>query len=182
MINLMRLRLLAICLGLLLLVAGVRSAVPPPPICSKKVVKVGDGSPHPSCRILQVSGTNNCTSGTCSVEHSVSKTVGWELALQGSGTYAALGFAVSESYTTGNAYSCDGAENQLTCVHALVTYTDYTAKEEHVGGLCPILHATPYVIYAPTKAGQGNFACARNADCHAMGWEQWNHDGKACPG
>ena len=152
-----------------------------PQPCIKYAARVGDGNPHPSCRWKQVTGNLDCKGGSCTVSHLESRTVDWSVGINGNAvgknglTFGSVGFGVSESYTTGNTYSCNANAGQRVCVTAMIGYTDYTVTERARSGECQSLYTDPYIIYAPNNYGQQYYRCHHDSNCHDLDWERWDH-------
>ncbi|UZJ55609.1 hypothetical protein CBS101457_004929 [Exobasidium rhododendri] len=150
--------------------------------CLTGVVRVGDGNPHASCRRKQISGSLSCGGGSCSTTLGKSRKVHFDSGGTIGGRFATLGFNVSESFTVNTPYDyyCAGSRGQTICITALVTYTDYTAKESVISGDCTKADGAPYVIYAPNTDSPHLFQCQHGAACGGSDSEQWDHDGAAC--
>lgn len=115
------------------------------------------------------------------MSHLESRSLSWSIGFGGNGgEFTTAGFDVSESYTTGNTYTCTAAAGQTVCVTALVGYTDYTAQERVSSGECTYVHSDPYVIYAPNKYDQQYYRCHHDSNCHSLDWEKWDHNAKSC--
>lgn len=107
--------------------------------CRKRVDRVGDGNPHSSCRFIQLTDTLPCGAGSCGVNHGQSHTVEWSISSEwggGKGMFGTAGFGVSDSYTTGIEFICNGLPFQKVCIAAVIDYTEYTAREVVAGGEC----------------------------------------------
>jgi hypothetical protein len=154
-----------------------------PQPCIKHVEKVGNGDPHPSCKFHQVTGNLDCNHQDCQSSHAEGRTFSWSVAGTGGGPFATLGFDVSEDYSSESTYSCSPKDgHQKVCVIAVVSYTEYTAKEIVSSGDClGTIHSTPYVIRAPDKGHRQNFRCEVDAGCVELDHEVWEHNGQPCP-
>ena len=91
----------------------------------------GDGNPHQNAWDSQLSETITCgpTAG-CSVGSSKSKshTVTYSVSSK-IGEWISGGFSVSQSWTTGNSYTCNGAAGDTVCIWYSTMHTAYTVHD-----------------------------------------------------
>lgn len=87
----------------------------------------GDGDPNQNYLDVQVSDNIACTDGGCSVgqESSQSVTIGFSFGTNSNfkPTFFQGGFSVSESWETGNDYTCDGEAGETICIWQRVAHT-----------------------------------------------------------
>ena len=88
----------------------------------------GDGDPHQNYYHIQLSSNINCEGGGCQTSQSNtdSKTIGFTIGTNSNAKKLGWfqgGFSVSESWTTGNAYTCDGTAGEIVCVWQNVAHT-----------------------------------------------------------
>lgn len=78
---------------------------------------VGNGNPHQNPYQQQQSPTANCgPGGTCSVSISRSHSLSWSASANAAYGWISGGFSVSESYSKGWSFSCDGNAGGSVCV------------------------------------------------------------------
>ena len=88
----------------------------------------GDGDPHQNYYHIQLSDNINCEGGSCQTSESNtdSKTIGFTIGTNSNAKKLGWfqgGFSVSETWTTGNAYTCDGTAGEIVCVWQNVAHT-----------------------------------------------------------
>lgn len=132
---------------------------------------VGDGNPHEDFYHVQVSQPETCgpdPGQTCAATQTESHTVGWSfsggISAQG---WVSAGFDVSESYTSGDSYSCTGNPGEKVCVWLKVAHTAYTVDlsdiSNGVNGVCSTQDFGPLVMESPnTDNADGGYvsSCA----------------------
>ena len=103
---------------------------------------VGDGSPSQVHLHKQISQSISCSDGECSTgeQDSHSYSIGFSIGngaggdVKSSLQFLTGGFDVSETYTAGDPYTCDGGEGDIVCVWYRINHTAYTVKETGLGG------------------------------------------------
>ncbi|KAK4184637.1 hypothetical protein QBC35DRAFT_477087 [Podospora australis] len=118
---------------------------------------VGNGNPHQNPMNVQLSYPIDCGQGQCSVGATESFTVGWSVSAS-IGSWLSGGFAVSQSITTGNDYTCYGAKNERVCVWKNQAQTAYTVRDIVQSSKCGVLQErTPVVMWSPNSGGKGSY-------------------------
>lgn len=162
-----------------------------------KTELVGDGDPHQNYYHVQLSVSvyqhvqrrkakkkltqvpHVCNGAEeCSIGHEVSQsyTVAWSGGVSGFDFFSG-GFEVSESYTTGNTYTCTAKTGQTVCIWYIVAHTAYTVDSwtEYPG--CPTgqpIEKERAVIKAPNKNNAGgNYDCRIDDECRTQGDNYW---------
>jgi hypothetical protein len=151
-----------------------------PNSAKKNTARVGDGNPHQNYFYIQVSETNTCSGGSdCSVAHTTSETIGWTASMGGA-QWISGGFAVSESWTIGNSYSCSAHPGETVCVWHKVAHTAYTVQNVFVGSTCLGTEDTSdYILFSPnTNNVGGGYYCVVGS-CRNYMDSYWVKDGRA---
>ncbi|KAI0395215.1 hypothetical protein F5Y17DRAFT_206988 [Xylariaceae sp. FL0594] len=148
---------------------------------------VGDGSPVQHILNRQVSEGIQCNEGDqCGVtygkEHSL--TFEWSFGLEGPGdaSFLSAGFAVSESWTDSQQYTCQAHTQQTACVWYAQAYTEYTVRNVYFGDCLGDINVDPYTIVAPNTDNKGShgYDCRINEECQTFKTERW--DKNKCAG
>ncbi len=153
--------------------------VGPPPACTVSTILVGNGNPHQNGLHKQVSEPIQCSSDAgCSVSHLTSYTIGYSA----SATIAQWiggGFSVSESFTTGNTYTCNGNPGDTVCVWVNLAHTAYTVQNFNSGECTPDPGpGTPFVLKSPNKNNAGgDYYCVIGSGCGTNGQSYWDNSG-----
>ncbi|KAF5974755.1 hypothetical protein FBULB1_7643 [Fusarium bulbicola] len=164
------------------------------PICTKKfsteatVVFTdldGSGDPDQNYFHKQLSEVVNCgTAQSCSVgnSQSVSYTIGWTATLTPV-SWISGGFSVSESWNTGNTYTCTGSAGEDVCVWYNTAHTAYTVQNKErdscaVGGGWDST-GDPFVMYSPNESNRGGGYYRVIGTCRAQGDNYWDYSGRA---
>ncbi|KAF5660303.1 hypothetical protein FCIRC_12181 [Fusarium circinatum] len=158
-----------------------------PPACSvlTRTSLVGDGDPHQNYFHKQLSEVVNCgTAQSCSVgnSQSVSYTIGWTATLTPV-SWISGGFSVSESWNTGNTYTCTGSAGEDVCVWYNTAHTAYTVQNKErdscaVGGGWDST-GDPFVMYSPNESNRGGGYYCVIGTCRAQGDNYWDYSGRA---
>ncbi|KAK4500860.1 hypothetical protein PRZ48_009052 [Zasmidium cellare] len=151
--------------------------------CFKHTVLVGDGDPHQNYFNIQVTENLDCGQGGtgCSVSHLNSHTLMWSV---NPGViideWITGGFAVGESYTTGDTYTCDAAPGQTVCVWSKIAYTAYTVHNGQSGPNCGgSIDTSPFVLKSPNSGDAGSYYCVYGSACRSDGQGYWDDTGRA---
>ncbi|KAI1044192.1 hypothetical protein LB505_008607 [Fusarium chuoi] len=158
-----------------------------PPACSilTGTSLVGDGDPHQNYFHKQLSEVVNCgTAQSCSVgnSQSISYTIGWTATLTPV-SWISGGFSVSESWSTGNTYTCTGSAGEDVCVWYNTAHTAYTVQNRErdscdVGGGWEST-GDPFVMYSPNESNRGGGYYCVIGTCRAQGDNYWDYSGRA---
>ncbi|RBA17472.1 hypothetical protein FPRO05_02196 [Fusarium proliferatum] len=144
---------------------------------------VGDGDPHQNYYHKQLSENIDCANAaSCSVGQtdSVSYTIGWTASAGGpSGNWISGGFSVSESWTTGNSYTCNGGKGETICIWYNIAHTAYTVQEYTKNTCTEGSGGTPYVIYSPNESNRGGGYYCVIGTCRSKGDGYWDYNGRA---
>ena len=183
---------------------------PPPPACQYQTFAVtsptdktpGDGDPHQNYYDIQVSDTILCDNGDCSAgeTNSQSFTVGFSFGTNSNfkPTFFQAGFSVSETWTTGNTYTCDGTAGESVCIWQRVAHTavslmilriwprsrlrfsQYSLGQSQSGVCNPPASSDIAIMRSPNDNNLGGgFFCVRGAGCQSKGANSWENDGCA---
>ncbi|KAF5628128.1 uncharacterized protein FTJAE_9003 [Fusarium tjaetaba] len=144
---------------------------------------VGDGDPHQNYFHKQLSENINCASAaSCSVGQtdSTSYTIGWTATVSSpGGGWISGGFGVSESWTTGNSYTCNAGKGETVCIWYNIAHTAYTVQE-YTKNTCTEGHGgTPYVMYSPNENNKGGGYYCVIGTCRSKGEGYWDYNGRA---
>ncbi|RSL82000.1 hypothetical protein CEP51_005430 [Fusarium floridanum] len=143
---------------------------------------VDDGDPHQNYLHKQLSETINCgTAESCSVGSMQSKsfTIGWSSDFSGV-PWISGGFSVSESWTTGNSYSCNAGKGETACIWYNTAHTAYTVREtarNSCGG--SYTARGPYILFSPNEQNRGGGYYCVIGTCRSQGDEYWDKSGRA---
>ncbi|KAH6888424.1 hypothetical protein B0T10DRAFT_488155 [Thelonectria olida] len=143
---------------------------------------VGDGNPHQNFLHKQLSETIACgTADSCSVGsmNSRSFTIGWSADASAAG-WISGGFSVTETWTTGNTYTCTAGEGETICIWYNTAHTAYTVQnyDRNVCGTSNT-NGGPYVMYSPNdKNSGGGYYCVIGT-CRSQGDQYWDKTGRA---
>lgn len=127
----------------------------------------------------QVSEPMGCGDGgndaaTCSVSRLTSHTIGWHADIGGMVPFASLGFGVSESFTTGNSYTCSQGTQGTVCVWARIEHISYNVEMDQPLQDADVCDSQPHGVYritAPT--GQISYYCVHGGACRTDGENYW---------
>lgn len=139
---------------------------------------VGDGNPHQNALDKQLSQPLACdASPSCSVgqQESISYTIGFS-ATANPLEWISGGFAVSETTTTGNSYTCGGGVGDTVCMWSNVAHTAYTARDWQVPYCSSqdITYGDDIIIKSPNNNNDGGgYYCVINT-CRNQGDEYWD--------
>lgn len=153
-------------------------------VCGYYPSLVGDGDPHQSYYYRQVTQNFDCGDGDCALLKFESRTFnvgfgGSDNAATEDHTFASLGFDVSETWTSGQRFSCSGKRGDKLCAWVKVASTNYTVKNRYSRG-CLKQNLNPYVISAPNKDNKGGeYECKRDDDCKYLDAEHWDPNRRA---
>ncbi|PNP84215.1 hypothetical protein FNYG_02903 [Fusarium nygamai] len=157
-----------------------------PPACSvlTSTSLVGDGDPHQNYFHKQLSEVVNCgTAQSSSVgnSQSVSYNIGWAATLTPV-SWISGGFPVSESWNTGNTYTCTGSAGEDVCVWYNTAHTAYTVQNKErdscaVGGGWDSA-GDPFVMYSPNESNRGGGYYCVIGTCRAQGDNYWDYSGR----
>ncbi|KAF5563112.1 hypothetical protein FPHYL_5343 [Fusarium phyllophilum] len=143
------------------------------------------GDPHQNYFHKQLSEVVNCGSAkSCSVgnSQSISYTIGWTATLTPV-SWISGGFSVSESWNTGNTYTCTGSADEDVCVWYNTALTAYTVQNKErdscaVGGGWDST-GDPFVMYSPNESNRGGGYYCVIGTCRAQGDNYWDYSGRA---
>ncbi|KAF5689054.1 hypothetical protein FDENT_4556 [Fusarium denticulatum] len=125
----------------------------------------------------------NCASAaSCSVGQtdSTSYTIGWTAGISSpGGRWISGDFSVSESWTTGNSYTCNAGKRETVCIWYNIAHTAYTVQE-WTKNTCTDGHGgTPYVMYSPNENNKGGGYYCVIGTCRSKGEGYWDYNGRA---
>jgi hypothetical protein len=115
---------------------------------------------------------------SCSVSQLTTYTVGYTE----SATLAQWiggGFSVSESFTTGNTYSCNGNAGDTVCVWVNLAHTAYQVRN-YYAGQCPNNHGygPDITLQSPNNNNAGGeYYCVTGSGCGTNGQQYWDTTG-----
>jgi hypothetical protein len=155
-----------------------QSGVDPPGTCFKNVEIDGNGSPSDRHLHKQVSQPLQCSPGaTCSVSELTSYTIGWTADV-GASQWISAGFSVTESWTSGDTYSCTGNPGDTVCVWLDMDHTVYSVHDFYEGTLPGCGSGgtgDPYRITSPnTDNAGGQYYCVNGDACRNDGDQYWD--------
>ncbi|KAL6789609.1 hypothetical protein J3E68DRAFT_438894 [Trichoderma sp. SZMC 28012] len=139
--------------------------------------KDGDGSPSQSMQFIQLSENIFCGAASeCSAgrEDSTSYTIGFSVA--GALTrWASVGFAVEQSRSTGNTYTCTGQRNEQVCVRYMMAHTNYNVFNSLRNGCGSISRGNRARITSPNANNKrGSYLCGIGAaQCKYKNYRWW---------
>ncbi|KAF4426135.1 hypothetical protein F53441_14140 [Fusarium austroafricanum] len=145
---------------------------------------VNDGDPHQNYFHKQLSENINCANAqSCSVgkTDSESFTIGFTVSAGGpAATWMSGGFSVSESWTTGNSYTCNGGPGETICIWYNIAHTAYTVQEWS-SNPCGGGHASskPYIMFSPNANNKGGGYYCVVGTCRSKGEGYWDYNGRA---
>ncbi|KAL8635125.1 MAG: hypothetical protein Q9228_007354 [Teloschistes exilis] len=148
-----------------------RDVPPPLSFCNYAV----DGGPQGSAfHHQQVTDNTACGSESCSVGKLKSHTFGVELGIAGFDAEKVpvpLQFGVTDSWTSGETYTCDG-DGEMVCVWVNVAYTKFNTIA--AGTSCP-KNSKPGQVQFPNKdnAGGGYYCVRGDQYCRSLGANYW---------
>ncbi|KAK0756239.1 hypothetical protein N5P37_011154, partial [Trichoderma harzianum] len=148
--------------------------------------KDGDGSPTQRCNLsnsenIFCGAANECSAGR---EDSTSYTIGFSVA--GALTrWASVGFAVEQSRSTGNTYTCTGQRNERVCVRYMMAHTNYNVFNSLRNGCGSISRGNRARITSPNANNKGGgYLCGIGAaQCNYKNYRWWDlvdHKGGSC--
>ena len=156
----------------------------------------GDGDPHQNYYNIQVSSNQICSADdSCSAGEQQSKSFTINFSFGSNSNFKPsffqAGFGVSESWTTGNSYTCNGDPGQTVCVfqrvahtavgeslpasHRSLTHVQYSVGEDDPKcGSDPSPSDPVAIMRSPNANNQGgSFYCATGTDCQYQGYDFW---------
>ncbi|KAK5657172.1 hypothetical protein OQA88_3229 [Cercophora sp. LCS_1] len=134
---------------------------------------VGNGNPHQNYHNVQISENLDCKGATqCTVGYQQSKSfsVGWTSTVGVS--WISGGFAVGQSWSTGNSYECTASKNERVCIKYKTAMTAYTVDG---GWHNPCTGTTSWdtknvIIWSPNKNNKGGgYYCVVGSSCKYQG-------------
>ncbi|RYP57212.1 hypothetical protein DL770_010717 [Monosporascus sp. CRB-9-2] len=146
---------------------------------------IGDGNPHQNYWHQQLSENMQCGAApTCSVgeQQSTSFTVGFTATVNPA-AWISGGFSVSQSWNTGNSYTCGGNSGDTVCVWYNTAHTAYTVQNGIVNTVCggsePV--GDPFILFSPNSENVGgSYYCVIGAQyCRSKGQGYWDKSGRA---
>ncbi|KAF5249676.1 hypothetical protein FANTH_4984 [Fusarium anthophilum] len=146
-----------------------------------RTVLVGDGDPHQNYFHKQLSENINCASAaSCSVgqSDSTSFTIGWTANSAGP-SWISGGFSVSESWTTGNSYTCNAGKGETVCIWYNIAHTAYTVQEWTKNTCTEGSGGTPFVMFSPNENNKGGGYYCVIGTCRSKGEGYWDYNGRA---
>lgn len=125
----------------------------------------------------------NCgTAPLCTVGQmqSSSYTIGWS-ASSSATTWISGGFDVSESWSTGDTYSCTANSNETVCVWYNTAHTAYTVQNGVSDGCWSgwIPESNNFVMYSPNANNIGGGYYCVIGTCRGQDQQYWNYNGPA---
>lgn len=137
---------------------------------------VGNGDPHQNYFHKQVTENINCGSAaSCSVSKLTSYTISYSVNAGGAVGFITGGFAVSESWTSGESYSCTGTPGEDLCVWVNIAHTAYTVKlPSDASTACTNQPYGPLVMESPNTDNEGGgYYCVTGSACRGLGQGYW---------
>ncbi|MDI1489540.1 MAG: hypothetical protein OHK93_008821 [Ramalina farinacea] len=123
----------------------------------------------------QVTDVIDCGAGTCSVSKINEHTFGYSIGGGVNNEFVSLDASVTEEWTSGTQYQCDGEKGQKACVWVKVAYTTYNLEADKGMSCSGPTHAD---MTAPnTNNVGGEYYCVYGDDCKGLGlgyWEPYN--------
>ncbi|KAF5675860.1 hypothetical protein FCIRC_7232 [Fusarium circinatum] len=148
-----------------------------------RTVLVGAGDPHQNYFHKQLSENINCASAaSCSVgqSDSTSYTIGWTAGVSSpEGGWISGGFSVSESWTTGNSYTCNAGKGETVCIWYNIAHTAYTVQEWTKNTCTEGSGGTPFVMFSPNENNKGDGYYCVIGTCRSKGEGDWDYNGRA---
>ncbi|OBU00954.1 hypothetical protein VE01_00773 [Pseudogymnoascus verrucosus] len=142
----------------------------------------GDGDPHQNYYLNQLSENIECgSSPSCAVGHEESKSYTIGFSVSGSiDSWIGGGFDVSESWTTGNEYTCYGAAGDTVCVWYKTALTAYTVRNYDYNQCTGASPRGTAVIKSPNNNNKGgNYYCVMGSACRSQGEGYFDLNGRA---
>ncbi|KAI1812785.1 hypothetical protein GGS20DRAFT_587134 [Poronia punctata] len=139
----------------------------------------GDGSPRDRFLHKQLSQTITCDQENgCSVgrQESESFTIGFSITSGSDITeWISGGFSVSESWTTGNSYTCNGGAGDTVCIWQSVAHTAYKVRNGSYNSCTGFEPSGDEIeISSPNEDNRGGgFYCVVGT-CRSQGDEYWD--------
>ncbi|KAF9761351.1 hypothetical protein IL306_003848 [Fusarium sp. DS 682] len=144
---------------------------------------VGNGDPHQNYFHKQLSENINCGNAqSCSVgkTDSESFTIGFTVSAGGpAATWISGGFGVSESWTTGNSYTCNGGPGETICIWYNIAHTAYTVQDVTTNPCTGSKESSPYVMFSPNENNSGGGYYCVVGTCRSKGEGYWDYNGRA---
>ena len=140
----------------------------------------GNGNPHQNAWDSQLSETISCGSAAgCSVGNTDSKsyTVGFTATAK-LNEWISGGFSVSQTWTTGNTYTCNGASGDTVCIWYNTMHTAYTVYNELTmagpwGCDQGPVNSPDFILRSPnTNNAGGGYYCVVGT-CRSQGEAYW---------
>ncbi|RGP72908.1 hypothetical protein FLONG3_6546 [Fusarium longipes] len=151
---------------------------------AQATILVGDGNPHQNYYYKQLSEVISCGNAqSCSVGNTQSRsyTIGWSASLSAFG-WTSGGFEVSETWETGNTYTCNGGPGENICVWYTTAHTAYTVtnreRDTCVLGSRWQNVGNPFVMFSPNQANRGGGYYCVVGTCRSQGDGYWVKDGR----
>lgn len=120
----------------------------------------------------QVTRNIACASAEgCATTKTEAQSFGWSVDVGVNTPYTSAGFSVTQEWSSGEEYQCDGAEGDIVCVWVKVPYLQYNVK---AAGYCNP-DQTRATFKSP-KAEGGNYYCVTGSACRGLGQGYWNQD------
>ncbi|KFY39147.1 hypothetical protein V495_06128 [Pseudogymnoascus sp. VKM F-4514 (FW-929)] len=142
----------------------------------------GNGDPHQNYYLNQLSENIQCgSSPSCAVGHEESKSYTIGFSVSGSiDSWIGGGFDVSESWTTGNEYTCYGAAGDTVCVWYKTAHTAYTVRNYDYNQCTGASPKGTAVVKSPNNNNKGgNYYCVMGSACRSQGEGYWDNNGPA---
>ncbi|KAI5357779.1 hypothetical protein Slin14017_G117920 [Septoria linicola] len=134
--------------------------------------RVGNGDPHQNPYQQQVTQSLRCgPGGGCSVSISHSHSISWTASANAAYGWISGGFSVSESYSTGRTYTCNGNAGGDVCIWYSYGVTAYTVRSTQCyyyngqASMCRDLGTR--VLFSPNNCQQGSPYCVRGSACRS---------------
>lgn len=137
---------------------------------------VGNGDSHQNYFHKQVTENVNCGSAaSCAVTKLETYTISYSVDVHGVVPFINGGFTVSESWTSGETYTCNGTPGEALCVWLKVAHTAYTIKlPSDANPSCTNQPYGPLVMESPNTDNQGGeYYCVTGSACRGLGQGYW---------
>ncbi|PVH86353.1 hypothetical protein DL98DRAFT_567755 [Cadophora sp. DSE1049] len=148
---------------------------------TKGVVRIGNGDPHQNYLNTQISENIFCgAADQCSVGRENSRSYGVSYSWGGNfGGWGSGGFAVDQSTTTGNTYSCTAHTGQTLCMWRNTAHTAYSVQTRERNPCYADQWGERYVLVSPNSNNVGSYYYCVVGTCRNQGNNWMDRNGRA---
>lgn len=117
----------------------------------------------------------DCSSAKgCGTTHLEQRTFGYSVAVGANTPFNSVGFGVTQEWTSGEEYSCEGETGDIVCVWVKIKYIEYDVEPENCDGESGVR-----TLRAPaegTGTGKRDYYCVTGKYCRTLGEGYWSDE------